>query len=445
MLKRGFSGVYHASALVSVLALSSAATAASSTTSAPTIGATNPANDSLFQVDSRNPVDNKTGNFFDGLPIPAFGYSLRVSVLGQYDSNFLRLPDGVATPPNLSKNNFRLTPSVSGSINLPLGRQAIFGSVLFGKDFYKYDQGYDRQRILLSAGANLAAGSSCTANLNLAYVEQQSNNNSSLVNLPNTQTSTSYGASATCGGLSGFTPSVSYRHSSASNGDPLRVVNDLTTDSYSVSVGYARPTLGVISLFGSLANSRYPNQTIVVGQQTLTRGVDVTNFGASYQRTFGTTLSVNASISNVKVVPTTVANQPSQNGLGYGLGVNYNPPSRLSAGVNASRNASSSPNSVALFFVQQAFSAYVNYELRSSLSASLSASTSLRDYSNSLPVPGLQTLQSDRVNNLRFSINWQPMTNMQTRFFVAQTNRSADPSIYNYKDTSAGFVISYGI
>lgn len=400
--------------------------------------------DDLFQVDQRNPVNNTTGSFFSGLPLPAFGYSIRASLLSEYQSNFLRIPDGVATPAGKSKSDFRLTPLLSGDVNLPFGRQSLFASAVVGKDFYTKNQGYDRQRILLSGGANLAAGSSCTATLSGNFVQQQSNSNSSLVNIPNTQTTTSYGATAQCGGISGITPSLTYHHTKATNDSLARQLYDLKSNSYSGSLGYARPGFGVVSLFASRNANNYYNQTYVIGNETVTRGVDVTNIGIQYQRAITTQFNANASLSRVHVVPTLPFQSPTSS-LGYSLSINYVPPTRISASIVASRNASSSPNSSSLFYVQQAFSGTITYRLRTTLDVKLGASTSLRTYDNAVSIPGSGQLISDRLNNFRLSVNWAPIQNGTLSTFVAQANRGAEPSTYNYKNTIVGVLISYGI
>lgn len=396
----------------------------------------------LFQVDQRNPVNNPTGSFFSGLPLPNLGYSVGASLLSIYDSNYRRLADNTQPPPGESRSSFRFTPTINGRVNLPVGRQSIFATALIGKDFYTANSAYNRQRLLFSGGVNLAAGSSCTGSLNGSWMQAQSNSNSTLVNIPNTQTTTSFGASATCGGISGFTPMASYRYAKSINEDPQRAFSDLTSNSYSVSLGYARPTLGVISLFGTLADNDYPNQTIF----GLTRSVKITNLGVKYSRSLTSQFSADASLSRVSIKPNSPLQQDSSS-LGYGLSINYTPPSRLSASINATRNASSSPNTgTALYFVQQAFSANVSYQLRSTLSAALTGSTSLRTYEDQIGgIIDPNQVQNDRLNIVRLSVNWKPIRNMQTSFYVSQQNRNADPSIYNYKDTTAGILISYGI
>ena len=220
------------------------------------------------------------------------------------------------------------------------------------------------------------------------------------------------------------------------------------TDAYAlikkVSLGYARPTLGVVSLFGTLSNNDYPNQpSLPLGT---TRSVKITNLGVKYSRSLTSQFSADASLSRVSIDPGSPLQQKSSS-LGYGLSINYTPPSRLSASINATRNASSSPNTgTALYFVQQAFSANVSYQLRSTLSAALTGSTSLRTYEDQVGVIiNPNQVQSDRFNTVRLSVNWNPIRNMQTSFYVSQQNRNANPNTFNYKDTTAGILISYGI
>lgn len=400
----------------------------------------------LFQVDQRNPVDNSTGAFFNGLPLPNLGYSIRASLLSAYDSNYQRLPEGAPTTNGGSRSSFRFTPTVSGTVNMPVGRQSLFATALIGKDFYTANSNYNRQRLAFSGGANLAAGSSCTGSLTGAWVQAQSNINAQtqIINVPNTQTTTSFGATVGCGGVSGFSPSASYRWAKSTNEDPARAFSNLNSNSYSLSLGYARPTLGVVSLFGTLSNNDYPNQSI----GGFTRSVKITNLGLKYTRSLTSRFSADASLSRVGINPDSPL-QASSSSFGYLFSLNYTPPTRFSASVNASRNASSSPNTgTALYFVQNAFALDLAYKVNSTLSATLVASTSKRTYEDqlgsNLPIPTNQ-LQSDRFNRARLSLNWQPIRNTMASFYVSQQNRNAVPDIYNYKDTTAGIVISYGI
>ena len=106
----------------------------------------------LFQVDQRNPVNNPTGSFFSGLPLPNLGYSVGASLLSIYDSNYRRLADNTQPPPGESRSSFRFTPTINGRVNLPVGRQSIFATALIGKDFYTANSAYNRQRLLFSGG-----------------------------------------------------------------------------------------------------------------------------------------------------------------------------------------------------------------------------------------------------------------------------------------------------
>ncbi len=407
----------------------------------------------LFQVDQRNPVNNPTGAFFNGLPLPNLGYSISASLLSVYDSNYRRLPDNKQPTAGQSRSSFRFTPTINGRVNLPVGRQSLFATAMIGKDYYTANSAFNRQRLAFSGGVNLAAGSSCTGSVNGSWMQAQSNPNATTPIalqqgiLPNTQTTRSFGASASCGGISGFTPTASYRYAKSTNDEVTRMISDLTSNSYSVSLGYARPTLGVVSLFGTLSSNDYPNQPIFLTGAT--RSVKITNLGVKYSRSLTSQFSADASLSRVSIDPNVPGQQKTSN-LGYGLSVNYTPPSRLSASINATRNASSSPNTgTALYFVQQAFSANVSYQLSSTLSTALTGSTSLRTYEDqvgsNLPTPPSNQVQNDRFNTVRLSVNWNPIRNMQTSFYVSQQNRNADPNIYNYKDTTAGILISYGI
>lgn len=424
----------------------------------PAIGASQGYGSPLFGVDSRTNVATQGGSFFGGLPIPALGYSLTVSLVSQYLSNLPRWPSsGVDLPDGVSRSDFGFTPLVSGSANLPFGRSQIYFSGLVGKDYYVRNTEYNRGRFSFAGGTNLAFGANCSANLDANYLEAQSSQLGNAFNFPNTQSTASFGASLGCSPAFGFQPSVSYRYSQARNSstdpdfDELYRLNDLNNSNIVVTLGYERASLGKVALFGSKSFNRYPNRTLTIDQTTFTSGVNVTNLGGSYERSVGTKIYVKGSLFWVNSVP---QDSPldSSSSLGYSLDINYRPSSRYAFSVNGSSNSSASPNSGALYFTNRSFGGQFTYRINPAFNLGLSAVTSFRDYSGGISAFPDQ-IKSDRFNNYRAALNWSsPNGHYRASIFIIQQTQNAttnpgnlNPNRFDYDNTMAGISLSYSL
>lgn len=425
----------------------------------PAVGGSQGYGSPLFNVDSRTNVTTQGGAFFGGLPIPALGYSLSVSLLSFYETNMLRLNSTQQVPAGYSKGDFGFVPQISGSANLPFGRQQVYFSGSIGKDFYARNTSYDTGRFLVSGGLILAYASACHANLDASWNQSQSAQGLVPAGsyLPNALKTASFGASTGCSPSTGFQPEVSYRYSQARNtnndallpNDPTNrfnyAQNDLNNSNIVVSLGYGRPSLGRIGLFGSKSFNTYPNRSITIGQQTFTQGVNVTNLGVSYQRTIGTRINVDGSLFWVNSVPKSKI-QPSNSSLGYSLNLNYRPSPKFGFSVNGSSNSTASPNSGSLYYLNRTFGAQFSYYMGQSLNLGLSAFTSNQN-NKGLGV-GLfpNQIQNSRLNNYRASLNWSaPNTKLSASLYILQQRQSADPTTFNYTNTSFGLSLGYRI
>jgi hypothetical protein len=409
----------------------------------------------LYDVDSRANVEGTGGSFFDGLPIPALGTHFSVNLRGQYQSNLVHLPEGEERTNGDSRSDFNLSPLISGSANIPVGRQQVYLSGVIGKDFYAQDTDYNRGRFSFNGGANLSFSATCHANLNASWIQSQSTQSDLGVNVPNSLTTSSFGASAGCTPAIGIEPSLSYRYSQGRNSsdDPelnaFRSLNDINNSTVVASLGYTRPTLGRFALFGSKSFNTFPNRTIVLGDTTFTSGVNVTNLGGQYERGIGVALYFSGSLYWVNTVPTDSPAAKTSN-LGYSVKLNYRPAARYSFSINASSNSSASPSSSSLYFVNNTIGAQFSYKIAPSFNFGLSAITSHRDYTGGV-LAGPNRQQSDRVNNLRGSLNWESTNgHYSSSFYVLHqnqngttTNGTTEVGGFDYQNWVVGLSLSF--
>ncbi|MBC7521773.1 MAG: outer membrane beta-barrel protein [Sandarakinorhabdus sp.] len=334
------------------------------------------------------------------------GYSLNASLRTLYDSNMLRLGDGLTPRPGRQKADFRFSPSVSGEIGVPIGRQNVFFSGTLGRDYFLHNTGLDRNRYQLSGGVNLVAGTRCSATGNVTYGSRQLLNSDLAEFTPSVRKSLLYGASANCRSAAGISFGGNVRRSEFRNSDASRSSLDLNSTAYGLNVGYGMGGLGRFELSGNVSRVSYINRSILLPDGTSdTDGVKLMSGRIGYQRELGTRMSLTAGLSyfTTKPDPQTIlqpigftlppdppgvivapVTRPSRSGLGYDMQIAYHPSQRLAATFAARRSASASPNVGAQSTVSTSFLADIDYKLGSGISLSTGASYGKHEYQNAV-------------------------------------------------------------
>lgn len=397
------------------------------------------------------------GFFNSGLtsftPIEGRGYSLNASLATLYDSNILRVGNGFQPRPGAQKSDFRFSPTVTGNISLPFGRQQFFAGATIGTDLYAANGQLNRNRYIAGGGLNVRAGSLCTATVAANFSSRQVLLSQLAEAVPNAQDTLSYGMSANCQAPAGLGAGITLRRTNTSNSAPER--SDFSVDQTIISpqISYARPTLGTFSLSANLNYVTYPQRFVVDTDGMVQEdGANIFSGRFGYQRAIGSRLSLTAGLSYLQSTPqpniiiaedgTTGALFPLDrqtfSGLGYDFALAYTPSPRLSADIVFSRNSTASPNVGALFQIQTAIGADVSYRLGSAITVAVGGTYNIRDYQGGFSSPDEEIpREQDNISRIYGRISYNPRKFYSIGLILAYQNRNSNPDEYSFDSFSA--------
>lgn len=388
---------------------------------------------------------------------------LEANIKSLYDSNILRRGNGVAPRTGDSDSDFRFTPTVRAALGLPVGRQQIFLGAELGRDFYVRNTRLNRNRYDIGGGVNWRLGQRCYGGLAAEYDRRQSILSDVSEVIDNVQKHQTYAASADCQGAVGIGFGGSVRRNVTDNENLMRATFDSRSTAYEGHASYGSPTLGRLSLGGTYTQVAYPRRLVVFAgpnnsfAQT-NDGLDLYNARVGYQRTLGTRLQLNLGGSYIKAkpkpqtiqVPTPIGpftvfipnTRAGYSGLGYDVSLAYNSGSRLSGQLTATQNVTSTSNVGALFVIDRAYLAEVDYDLGASISTGLGASYQNRNYRQSFPsATELSARISDKITRFYGFVTYAPVKLYDIDLEVAHQIRSSNPDIYNYTSTSVSLTL----
>lgn len=388
------------------------------------------------------------------------GLSIEGSLQTTYDGNIRRLGEGLGGDDG-DQADFRITPSVVVSNLFSVGRQQIFVSGQYGRDFYLRDTSLNRDRYGIAGGINARAGSFCAGTLQGNFRSRQSLNSEASIGISNLTETTTFSASANCQRPAGLGFGINAAHDKQDNKDLARDLFDSRTNSVGANVSYSRPALGTFSLGGTYADTKYPRRTTIVPTATgaMSAGDAVTVYSANlgYRRAFGPRLSVNVGGSYYKAkpkprdvllpvlipVPGLIAQQRDAfSGLGYIFGLAYRSGTRLTADITAARNISQSSNVGALFTVRDSFGFDVGYNLGPSISTGVGATYDIRRYRNAFAsIEERDPRVRDDLSRVYGRISYSSRRLFDVDFEVAHQRRESNPSTYDYKSLSAALTL----
>ena len=368
---------------------------------------------------------------------PERGFTVSPTVRLTYDSNVLGGRQVIRDDNISGTDDVRLSPSLAINVVYPFGRQSAFLGGSIGYDFYRRHDELNRERIALDGGVNIRGPASCASVLGAGYSRRQSDaediilapDGSTLVNVVNVQETRRYSANITCGAAIGLRPGVGYTRSETRNSG-VRAFQNVISDTYTGSLGYARPSFGQLSLFVSYRDGRYPNRGLVTGAVG-DDGIKVYSGGLSYDREIGSRLGGSVSVGFTKVNPD-APDVPTFNGLSYSAAVRYQPFDRLSTSLSASRSAEQSNLLAVSYSIMTAFSFNGTYRINDRFSAPFGARYSTRRFRSSPLLPGALTGSEDRTFNANMGVRFQARQRLSFALDAAYRKRTSDTQLLDY-------------
>lgn len=363
--------------------------------------------------------------------LPQRRVDVGVTLVNTYQSNILRLPDGVPALPGNSKDDLRFNPALTVDLELPLGRNSVFLNGLVGYDFYKENDQLERERIRLTGGTNLNF-TSCGATLQATYARQQSDLDDIFLaqRRVNTENRWLYDAYFRCRTFGGLTPSLNLTREKVTNSDPNRQEGNYTSDTAAIYLGYERPVLGEIRLGFSYNESRYDERQPLPGLQALDR-IEVITADVGFTREIGSQLTGSASIGYTRVNPSLPGVEP-YSGLSYSGDLSFTPGTRIRANVGFAREAKQSNLLSISYAIVDTYSGQVQYALGERITLTTGASYQHRSLRDSPLTAGPVLVTEDSNTRLFAGANY--MVNRRLSFSLdgSAERRRADVDAFEY-------------
>lgn len=374
--------------------------------------------------------------------------NLSVSNRLTYDTNALRALAPTSDEDDDNGGDFILSPAVNMDILLPVARQSVFLSGSLGYDFYMSNSRLNRENIGLAGGVNLAAGNRCTGLLSVDYTRGQMDDLTFIDGFDpnNVIESRGYNARVNCGEGQGLTYGGGYRHMDSENSSTRRAISDYRSDTFDVSLGYSRPALGTISLYGSYTNTTYPNRVFIVDSGTetglLEDGVEVYSAGIRGQRQIGALLSgmVSAGFTTVKPKLPGVSDF---SGPSYSANLTFTPGTRMQFSLTAERSVDQSNLLNISYAITDSISLDAQYAMSDSFSLVGGVGYVKRRLEQSPVEDDLFTANNDKnwrvSGGFRYSANRPWSLNGD----ISYSKRESDNNLFDYNSTRASLMVAY--
>ena len=313
------------------------------------------------------------------------------SVSMEYDSNIAASDEFLAAQRGLKLGDFIVTPGIDFTVARQIGRPLVYLRGATSYAAYTVNGVRDRANYNVDGGGSGHFGP-CQESLTGSYSHTQSNlEEISALVVNNANDTENVAFAANCGRATGLTPTVSVQETWLTNSAAIeRFVNNRSL-AVEAGLGYARPTLGVISLFGSYSTATYPERRFLVpgpgGLPTiLTYGYDLYAGGVRFVRPVGARISASLELSYSSLSPN-LPGSAGFNGVTYSGDVTYALSSRLRTHVEAIRATRPSTLPRSAYAIATTYEADVSYDLGSRYTVMLSGQRLGSNYpgANQLP------------------------------------------------------------
>jgi hypothetical protein len=269
-------------------------------------------------------------------------FDVSVTARDAYDSNVLRGTAIRQSRPNASKDDVTFSPTIAANIMTPIGRNDVFLRGSVGYQFHRRNSYLDRESIGITGGTTLRVLGGCDTMISGDHQRRQSELTDFVDGLDpqNVAKTTTASIGFECETKAGIRSSLSYRRSTSESSSPIRVSSNYTLDGIDASVGFTRPAIGTVSVFGNYSGVAYTNRIAPIGGG-LTDGVDIYSGGLRFQRDIGARLKGGGSIG-YSYVNQRIPGVPSFKGANYGLDLSYDSRNRLRLAIGLNKSVQQS-------------------------------------------------------------------------------------------------------
>ncbi len=369
---------------------------------------------------------------------------LTLSARDTYDSNALRGTSVRQTRPDASKSDLIFTPSVNVNAVAPIGRHDVFLRGSVGYQFHRKNDYLDSTTIGLTGGTTLRVLGGCDTVISGDHQRRQSDLTDfiDVLDPRNKSRFTTAAINFNCETKAGIVSSLGYRRSVAENSSALRENGDYDLDGLDASVGFTRPAIGTVSVFGNYSAVNY-SKRVQPGLAGATDGVKIYAGGLRFQRDIGARLKGSASIG-YSFVDQRLPGVPSFNGANYGLDLSYDSRNRLKMSFGLSKNVSQSNQIGVSYSINRRINFDANYALGRSfrLAAGVFQQRRTSQPSALSPLTGLLNTR-DKVFGTYARLVFQGNGPISLSADVGHDRRRSNIPAFDYNSTRFGVTATY--
>ncbi len=369
-----------------------------------------------------------------------------LSVETLYDSNVAAYGIGNGGRRGFRHSDIIFEPAIHVDLARPIGRETVYIQGSAGYDFYTRNTILNRENINLTGGA-LAPIGICQTTVAGAYSRAQSDL-SELALTPSgaptvVQTRNAYqveevSGSADCGRATGLTSNAQVSETWTQNSSPVQRYTNARTFSGAAGLGYRRPILGTISLFGAYSQTNYPDRAalaLLLGVPVST-GYQTYSGGVRYNRAIGSRLQANGSISYTKLNSEGGLSR-GFSGLTYSAGLTYQISPRLGAQALISRATVPSIRLNSTFGLDNIYSGQLSYTMTSRLTLSGGGSIAHDTY-NGIPYPVGFDITDEKIYRVFGNAEYKLTRRISLGLNAEHLQRDANFPGLSYPETRVG-------
>jgi len=372
----------------------------------------------------------------------ALDWNTTVRARVTYDSAAARSSDAIAAARGLEEEDVIGDILATFNVKRPVGRQQLFAQGSVGYDFHQQNTQLNRERINVTAGVSRQVGP-CAAKGSGGYARSQSDlEDLNLEAVKNVLERRSVQVGLACSRVIGIAPTFSFSQDWVENSAATRQQANSDSITGRIGLGYSRPVLGSVSVYGEYRESTFPNRLILVNGELIQDGFEVYSGGVQYDRALGSRLAGSISAAYTSLRP----EAPGVNGydgLTYGASLSYRPTSRLSTNLAFTRDTRPSNRLDSTYDLHELLSLQANYKIGYRLSLSLGGSRSTNKVQGAALVPGID-VRDEETRAIFGAVSMKVNEHVALSLDARHQERDADLSGFDYRSEQIGLTATAG-
>ncbi len=352
-------------------------------------------------------------------------FALVPSVRTVYETNTLGYVE-VRGP----RDNVRVTPGLDLNYRRQFGRVALGVSGSAGYDFNSRFRYLNQRRIDFSGSAQAPVGAVCSFRTQANYDTFRYDLNDTQAQVGSVSTTQVYGVSASCARGAGFSPVGRFNFRSLSSSrthffDYKQYIGNL-------GVAYAQPSIGTVTLSGTVAKLHRPFLIELTGVNDDT---DVYSLTLGLSRSVSPRVRISASGGITKADPKR-RGVAGFAGASYNAEVDWSPIPRFTVSGTGIREVTNQNGISATYVIRENYGLSGTLQVGGKSNIRLSGNRSRSDYRGEDLTPSLLPVRVDRFSSVSSSYSYNLSRRLRASVSLSHRWRKADNPLYDYTSTA---------